>query len=122
MHPKVKAELGAVWLAESRDAANEAFDVLLARFSVKYPAAMKKLEKDREELLAFDYFPSEHWALIRTTNLIESAFATLRLRSRRAKNCGSRETTLSMVFKLLQSAQKSWNRLRGFDLLTLVVS
>ncbi|RLR18056.1 hypothetical protein D8L93_04135, partial [Sodalis-like symbiont of Bactericera trigonica] len=51
-----------------------------------------------------------------------SAFATLRLRSRRAKNCGSRETTLSMVFKLLQSAQKSWNRLRGFNLLTLVVS
>ncbi|MGG2141013.1 IS256 family transposase [Symbiopectobacterium sp. RP] len=122
MQPKVKAELREVWLAESRDAANEAFDVLLARFSAKYPAAMKKLEKAREELLAFYDFPSEHWASIRTTNPIESAFATVRLRSRRAKNGGSRETTLSMVFKLFQSAQKSWNRLRGFDLLTLVVS
>ncbi|MGG2143910.1 IS256 family transposase [Symbiopectobacterium sp. RP] len=122
MQPKVKAELREVWLAESRDAANEAFDVLLARFSAKYPAAMKKLEKAREELLAFYDFPSEHWTSIRTTNPIESAFATVRLRSRGAKNDGSRETTLSMVFKLLQSAQKSWNRLRGFDLLTLVVS
>lgn len=122
MQPKVKAELREIWLAESRDAANDAFDVLLARFSAKYPAAMKKLEKDREELLAFYDFPSEHWASIRTTKPIESAFATVRLRSRRAKKCGSRETTLSMVFKLLQSAQKSWNRLRGFDLLTLVVN
>ncbi|MGG2141831.1 IS256 family transposase [Symbiopectobacterium sp. RP] len=122
MQPKVKAELREVWLAKSRDAANEAFDVLLARFSAKYPAAMKKLEKAREELLAFYDFPLEHWASIRTTNPIESAFATVRLRSRRAKNGGSRETTLSMVFKLFQSAQKSWNRLRGFDLLTLVVS
>lgn len=83
---------------------------------------MKKLTKDREELLAFYDFPAADWASIRTTNPIESAFATVWLRSIRAKNCGSRATTLAMVFKLLQSAQKGWNRLKGFELLTLVVN
>lgn len=122
VQPKVKSELREVWQAESRQMANKALDVLLAKYSPKYPAAMNKLEKDREELLAFYDFPAEHWVSIRTTNPIESAFATVRLRSRRAKNCGSRETTLTMVFKLLQSAQKNWNRLPGFNLLTLVVN
>lgn len=122
VQPKVKSELREVWLAENRQSANKALDMLLAKYSAKYPAAIKKLTKDREELLAFYDFPAAHWASIRTTNPIESAFATVRLRSKRAKNCGSRATTLAMVFKLLQSAQKSWNRLQGFELLTLVVN
>lgn len=119
---KVKSELRNIWLAENRNSANKTLDGMLAKYGDKYPAAMKKLTKDREELLAFYDFPSAHWASIRTTNPIESAFATVRLRSKRAKNCGSRATTLAMVFKLLQSAQKSWNRLKGFELLTLVVN
>jgi len=122
VQPKIKSELKDIWLAEGRGAANKALDGMLAKYTDKYPAAMKKLKKDREELLAFYDFPAAHWASIRTTNPIESAFATVRLRSKRAKNCGSRATTLAMVFKLLQSAQKSWNRLKGFELLTLVVN
>ena len=67
---------------------------------------MEKLRKDREELLAFYDFPAEHWVHIRTTNPIESTFATVRLRTKRARNCGSRETILAMVYNLLESAQK----------------
>lgn len=119
---KVKGEMREIWLAEDRESANKALDGMLVKYTDKYPTAMKKLKKDREELLAFYDFPAAHWASIRTTNPIESAFATVRLRSKRAKNCGSRATTLAMVFKLLQSAQKSWNRLKGFELLTLVVN
>ena len=77
---------------------------------------------DEEELLAFYDFPDVHWTHIRTTNPIESTFATVRLRSKRAKNCGSRETTLAMVYKLLETAQKRWRRIQGFNLLTLVVN
>jgi transposase-like protein len=64
----------------------------------------------------------EHWVHIRTTNPIESTFSTVRLRSKRARNCGSRETTLAMVYKLLETAQKRWKRIKGFDLLALVVN
>ena len=81
---------------------------------------MEKLRKDREELLAFYDFPAEHWIHIRTTNPIESTFATARLRTKRARNCGSRETIL--VIKLLESAQKHWMRIKGFNLLPLVVN
>ncbi|MBD1573895.1 IS256 family transposase [Vibrio sp. S17_S38] len=122
VQPKIKSELRDIWLAENRKSADTTLDAMLVKYGDKYPAAMKKLKKDREELLAFYDFPAAHWASIRTTNPIESAFATVRLRSKRAKNCGSRATTLAMVFKLLQTAQKSWNRLKGFELLTLVVN
>ena len=72
--------------------------------------------------MAFYDFPAAHWIHIRTTNPIESTFATVRLRTKKTRNCGSRETTLSMVFKLLQSAQKRWKKIKGFKLLTLVVN
>ena len=78
--------------------------------------------KDKEEMLEFYNFPASHWQHIRTTNPIESTFATVRLRSKRARNCGSRETTLSMVFKLLEVAQKKWRKIRGFKMLELVVN
>ena len=122
VQPKVKAALHDIWMAETQDDAHKAFDRALVRFEPKYPGAMERLRKDREELLAFYDFPAEHWVHIRTTNPIESTFATVRLRTKRARNCGSRETTLAMVYKLLESAQKNWKRIKGFNLLTLVVN
>lgn len=122
VQPKVKEALHDIWMAETREDAHKAFDRTLTRFEAKYPGAMDKLVKDRDELLAFYDFPAEHWVSIRTTNPIESTFSTVRLRTKRARNCGSRETTLAMVYKLLESAQKNWKRLKGFALLTLVVN
>jgi transposase-like protein len=122
VQPKVKEALHDIWMAETREDANKAFDRTVTRFQAKYPGAMEKLVKDRDELLAFYDFPAEHWVSIRTTNPIESTFSTVRLRTKRARNCGSRETTLAMVYKLLESAQKGWKRLKGFALLTLVVN
>ncbi len=122
VQPKVKAELHEIWMAETREAAHKAFARTLKRFEAKYPQAMDCLAKDREALLAFYDYPAEHWVHIRTTNPIESTFATVRLRTKRSRNCGSRETTLAMVFKLLQSAQKRWKRIKGFRKLELVVN
>ncbi len=120
--PKVKSALHDIYEAETREAAEKALDATVTKFAVKYPKAMNCLSKDRQELLAFYDFPAEHWVHLRTTNPIESAFATVRLRSKRSKNCGSRDTTLSMVYKLLESAQKRWRKIRGFRLLTLVIN
>lgn len=106
MQPKVKADLHEIWMAETQEDAHKAFSKTLSRFEAKYPKAMECLKKDRDELLAFYDFPAEHWVHIRTTNPIESSFATVRLRTKKSRNCGSRDTTLAMVFKLLQSAQK----------------
>ena len=122
VQPKVKSALHEIYLAETREAAHKAFDSALNRFQDKYPKAMACLEKDREELLAFYDFPAVHWIHLRTTNPIESTFATVRLRTKRSRSCGSRDTTLAMVFKLLESAQKRWKRIKGFKLLELVVN
>ena len=122
VQPKVKADLHDIWMAETRDEAHKAFDRTLKRFEAKYPKAMACLAKDRDELLAFYDYPAEHWVHIRTTNPIESTFATGRLRGKRSRNCGSRATTLAMVFKLLQSAEKRWKRIKGFSKLELVVN
>jgi transposase-like protein len=122
VQPKVKSALHEIYLAETRDGAHKAFDSTLRRFRDKYPKAMDNLKKDRNELLAFYDFPAIHWIHLRTTNPIESTFATVRLRTKRSRSCGNRDTTLSMVFKLLQSAQKRWKRIKGFDQLRLVVN
>lgn len=122
MQPKVKEALQQIWMAPTQDAAHKAFDDTVARFGPKYPQAMECLNKDREDMLAFYDFPAEHWIHIRTTNPIESAFSTVRLRTRKSRNCGSRDTTLAMVYKLLQSAEKRWRKIKGFGLLTLVVN
>lgn len=122
MQPKVKASLHEIWMASTRDAAYKAFDNTIALYSAKYPKAMECLAKDKEELLAFYDFPAEHWQHIRTTNPIESAFSTVRLRTHKSRNCGSRDTTLAMVFKLMEVAQKRWIKIRGFNLLTLVIN
>ncbi|NEV63495.1 IS256 family transposase [Thiorhodococcus minor] len=122
MQPKVKAALHEIWMAETREDAHTAFERTLKRFEAKYPKAMDCLAKDRDVRLTFYDYPAEHWVHIRTTNPIESTFATVRLRTKRSRNCGSRETTLTMVFKLLESAQKRWKRIKGFRKLELVVN
>jgi len=120
--PKVTAERHAIWMAATREDAERAFDRTIERCEAKYPQAMDCLSKDRDALLAFYDYPAEHWVHIRTTNPIESTFATVRLRTKRSRNCGSRDTTLAMVFKLLQSARKGWKRIKGFRKLELVVN
>lgn len=122
MQPKVKASLHEIWMASTREDAYKAFDNAVALYSAKYPKAIACLAKDKEELLAFYDFPAEHWIHIRTTNPIESAFSTVRLRTHKSRNCGSRDTTLAMVFKLMEAAQKRWIKIRGFNLLTLVIN
>ena len=108
-------------MAETRDAAHQAFDQCITRFGSKYPGAMECLAKDREQMLAFYDFPAPHWQHIRTTNPIESVFATVRLRTDKVKNCGSRKTTLAMAWQLMTTAQKRWRKLRGYALLADVI-
>ena len=97
-----KSDLHQIWPAETRDAAIKAFD----HFLEKYGAACNCLSKHRDALLAFYDFPAEHWGHLRTTNPIESTFATIRLRHRRTKGSGSRKASLTMMFKLAQSANR----------------
>lgn len=122
MQPKVKEVLHNIWGAETRKSAETTFDNCIDRFTPKYPKAMECLKKDKESLLAFYDFPAENWQHIRTTNPIESVFATVRLRTTRTKNCGSRNTTLAMAFKLVEVAQKRWQRLRGYKHLADVIT
>ncbi len=106
-----------IWMADTRKHADEAFDLFLKTYQAKYPKATECLSKDRDELLAFYDFPAEHWKHLRTTNPIESTFATVRLRTKKTKGCGSRVACLTMVYKLMQSAQKKWRLLNGSDIL-----
>jgi len=119
---KAKTDLQAIWMADTREEANKAFDRCLSRYEPKYPKAMECLRKDRAELLTFYDFPAEHWVHIRTSNPVESTFATVRLRTAKTRGCVSRETILAMVFKLAQSAEKRWKRLRGYKLLGKVIT
>lgn len=117
MQGKAKRALHDIYLAASREAAVEAFDAFVALYEKKFPKAVSCLEKDRDALLTFYDFPAEHWGHLRTTNPIESTFATVRHRTRLTKGCGSREATLSMVYKLGREAEKHWRRLNGFELI-----
>ena len=122
MQPKVKEALHNIWQAETREEACKAFDHCVERFNPKYPSAMDCLAKDKASMLIFYDYPAENWQHIRTTNPIESVFATVRLRTAKTKNCGSRTTTLTMAFKLMETAQKKWFRLRGYKLLADVIN
>jgi transposase-like protein len=122
IQPKAKAKLHEVWMAESRDDAHRAFDLFVSTYEAKYPKATECLSKDRQELLEFYDFPAEHWLHIRTTNPIESTFATVRLRHRKTKGSGSRVACLTMVFKLMKSAEKKWRLLNGAILLPDVIA
>ena len=118
---KAKQGLHEIWMAETRAAAERAFDHWIERYEDKYPKATACLARDREELLAFYDFPAAHWTHLRTTNVIESAFATIRHRSSRAKGCVTRRTMLSMIYKMGMGAEQSWRRLRGFRQLATVI-
>ena len=122
MQPKVKEALHDIWMAKTQDDAITAFDGALSVFAVRSPKALECLSKDRDELLSFYDFPAEHWVHIRTTNPIESTFSTVRLRTKKSRSCGSRETTLAMVFKLLENAQMRWKRIKGFRRLAEVIT
>jgi transposase-like protein len=111
--PKVKRALQEIWMAETKADAVTAFDAFIGSYWVKYEKAADCLAKDRDALLAFYDFPAEHWKHLRTTNPIESMFATVRHRTIRSKGCLSNKTALAMVFKLAEGAQKSWRRLDG---------
>jgi putative transposase len=121
VQPRAKADLHEIWMAETREQANQAFDTFLAKYQAKYADACECLAKDREALLTFYDFPAEHWIHLRTTNPIESTFATIRLRHRRTKGNGTRKTSLAMMFKLAQAAQKRWQRLHGSERLSLLL-
>lgn len=120
-HGRAKADMQAIWMAATRDEAKAAFAAFIGAYQGKYPKAAEKLDKDRDSLLAFYDFPAEHWQHIRTTNPIESTFATVRHRTTRTRNCVSRATFLGLAFKLIEEAEKSWRRIRGADKIELLL-
>jgi transposase-like protein len=120
-HPKAKRALQDIWMAETKVDAETAFDAFIEGYAVKYDKAAECLSKDRGALLAFYDFPAEHWKHLRTTNPIESTFATVRHRTIRSKGCLSNRTALAMVFKLVEGAQKTWRRLDGHALLPKLI-
>ena len=120
-HSKAKRALQEIWMAETRNDADSAFDAFIETYAVKYDKAAACLVKDRATMLAFHDFPAEHWKHLRTTNPIESTFATVRHRTVRSKGCLSNKTALAMVFKLAQAAQNSWRRLDGHNQLPKLI-
>jgi putative transposase len=121
LRPEAKDKLHDIWMADTREHANQAFDLFRKTYEAKYPKAVECLAKDREVLLAFYDFPAEHWIHLRTTNPIESTFATVRLRTKRTKGSGSRVACLTMVYKLMQSASRKWRLLNGTQVLAEVL-
>jgi putative transposase len=120
-HSKAKRALQEIWMAETKKDALAAFDVFVETWRVKYDKAVECLIKDREALLAFYDFPAEHWKHLRTTNVIESSFATIRHRTVRSKGCLSNKTALAMIFKLAEAAERSWRRLDGHNQLPKLI-
>ncbi len=118
---RAKSLIHEMYQAESKKKALQAYDHFVASYCEKYPKAVECLTKDSEDLFTFYDFPAIHWIHIRTTNPVESTFATVRLRTKRTKGCGSRQATLCMVFKLAKEAQKNWRRLRGYRMIPLVL-
>ena len=118
--PKAKEALHEIWMAETRENAEAAFDLFVKTYEDKYPGTVQCLLKDQDALLSLYDFPAKHWKSIRSTNPIESCFATIRHRTKRLKGCLFRTGMLHMMFKLGQCAQKRWHRLRGFDQLAKV--
>lgn len=118
---RAKAAMQEIWMAATRDEADKAFDRFVRQHEAKYPKAVEKLVKDRDSLLAFYDFPAEHWVHLRTTNPIESTFATVRHRTTRTRNCVSRSTFLGLAFKLIEEAEKSWRRIKGAERIELLL-
>lgn len=121
LQPAAKEKLHAIWMSDTREHAHQAFDLFLETYQAKYPKACECLAKDRDVLLAFYDFPAEHWIHLRTTNPIESTFATVKHRQRKTKGNGTRLACLTMVFKLMESAAKKWRLLNGSNILPDVI-
>jgi putative transposase len=113
--------LQEIWMAETKKDALAAFDAFVEIWSVKYDKAVECLIRDRDALLTFYDFPAEQWQHLRTTNVIESSFATVRHRTVRSKGCLSNKTALAMIFKLAEAAEKSWRRLNGHNQLPKII-
>jgi len=122
VHSKAKQALQEIWQSATKGLAEQAVDLFLNTYALKYPKATACLQKDREELLMFYAFPAAHWPSLRTTNPIESTFGTIRHRTVRTKGCLTRDGMLHMMFKLGQCAEKTWRRLRGFRELPKVIA
>jgi transposase-like protein len=118
---KAKRALQEIWMAETKKDAIAAFDAFVDTWGVKYDKAVECLIKDRDALSAFYDFPAEHWKHLRTTNVIESSFATVRHRTVRSKGCLSNKTALAMIFKLGETAERSWRRLNGHNQLPKII-
>ena len=121
VQPKMKQALHDIWQAATRDEAESAFEKFERMYEPKYPKAVRCLQKDRDELMAFYDFPAQHWQSLRTTNPIESTFGTIRHRTKRSKGCLSRDGMLHMIYKLGECAEKNWRKQRGFNYLAKVV-
>jgi len=121
LREEAKENLHDIWMADTKQHAHEALDLFVKTYQAKYPKAVECLVKDQEMLLSFYDFPAEHWMHLRTTNPIESTFATVRLRTKRTKGSGSRMACLTMVYKLMQSASKKWRLLNGSELIPEVL-
>jgi len=121
-HVPAKNILHEIWMSATKADATKAMEKFAATYQAKYPKAVECLLKDKEELLAFYDFPAEHWQHLRTSNPIESTFATVRLRTSKTKGAGSRTACLAMAFKLVESAQNHWRKLNGSTLLPAVIA
>lgn len=115
LQAKAKENIHKIWMADTRKMAELAFDSFINIYEAKYPKAVQCLEKDREVLLKFYDFPAEHWRHIRTSNPIESTFATVKLRTAKVRGCFSSNSVLSMAFKLCKSAEKNWIKLHHYE-------
>jgi len=118
---KAKQAIQDMYMAETKKQALTAYEEFLRLYGAKFPAACACLEKDKDDLFTFYDFPAEHWVHLRTTNPIESTFATVRLRTARTKGCGSRTATLTMVYQLAAQAEKHWRRLNKHEYIALVI-
>jgi len=121
LQSKAKRSLQEIWMAETKKDALVAFDAFVETWSPKYEKAVECLTKDRDALLAFYDFPAEHWKHLRTSNPIESSFATVRHRTVRSKGCLSNKTALAMIYKLAEAAEKNWRRLDGHNQLPKII-
>jgi transposase-like protein len=121
VQPYAKKMIHEMYLSPTKEKALAAYARFLSEYEAKYPKATECLRKDEDVLFTFYDFPAEHWRHIRTTNPIESAFATVRHRHRQTKGCGSRLATLTMVFKLAKEAERHWRKLNGSELLGKVI-
>ena len=121
IQPDAKTLIHEMYMAPDKKTALKSFEQFIDLYESKYPKACQCLAKDKERLFTFYDFPAKHWQHIRTTNPIESTFATIRHRAEQTKGCGSRKATLSLFYKLGIVAQKSWRKLRGSELLSKVI-